>query len=121
MNLVTMLFGGYTPPDVPGRIISTDVDFVKKTKNRELFKEFAQRSAHRMKDKANVNAQRIREYLIDHPWATAQEIGDALGLTKSPVYNHLLRFRQSELVEVNTRKVRSYLLITYKWVGDNDL
>lgn len=118
MNLKTMLFGGYTPPDVPSRLISHDDNGNHTKMRQENFKAFGRRAATRRIRNACENAERIRAHLIAHPWSTAQQIGDALKLTKSPVYNHLLRYRQAGKVEVKSQRVKSTTMVAYNWIGE---
>ena len=118
MNLQDVLYGAWTPPNIPGRLISTDDPPRKRRsiKSIESFKEFGRRATVQKKAAAIANAERIKTHLIANPWATANEIGKALGLTKSPVYSHLTRFRDENKLEISTRRVGYHMLVSYKWI-----
>lgn len=115
MTLTDILYGSWMPPNVPGRLISNDDELVAKHVRKE-HQAYGRRAAKRARDKANENAERIKIHVIKNPWCTAQEIGDALGLTKSPVYNHLTRFKNDEKIEIGRRKVGAYTIVCYRWV-----
>ena len=115
MTLTDILFGNWTPPNVPGRLISNDDALVAKHVRRE-HRAYGQRAAKRAYETARENAERIKVYVMKNPWCTAQEVGSALGLTKSPVYNHLNRFKNEEKIEIGRRKAGAYTIICYRWV-----
>lgn len=116
MNLKTMLFGGYSPPDVPGRVITTDPSFTPYEK-RAVFKVDAAKYAKAIKKaEGNRNTQRIKELLKTSPGATAAEIVETLKLSKSPVYKNLLQFKEDGNVTIGKRRVGNRTIITYKWV-----
>ena len=115
MTLTDILYGSWMPPEVPGRLISTDDALVAKRVRKE-HQAYGRRAAKRAKDKANANAERIKVHVMSNPNCTAQEIGDALGLTKSPVYNHLTRFKNEAKIEIGRRQVGSYSIVCYRWV-----
>lgn len=114
-----MLFGGYTPPPIPGRLVTTD-DTPKRRSEKAVksIALFTNLSKVRAAERVNTNAERIRKHLIAHPWSTANEVCKALGLTKTPVYNHLARFKQEKKVELGRRKVGVHMLVSYKWRDD---
>ena len=112
-----MLFGGYTPPDVPGRLVTTDEESVRLSRRREETMKYGTVASRRKTKEAEVNAERIRQYLIANPWSTAKDISAALSLSKTPVYNHLVRLRENKQLEVNKKYNRSYVIISYKWAG----
>lgn len=112
-DLMTLIFGSYTPPNVPGRVVSHDDAPPPTVKAR--FKEFGRRASKRAVDRGTGNAERIKIHLMANPWSTANEIGEALGLTKSPVYKHLMCFKGDAKVEVRSKRVGGYTIVTYKW------
>ncbi len=115
MNLKTMLFGGYTPPDVPGRLIAPDGELLPEHM-RTFCKQAASNYAkHRKVSEKNLNTERIKNHLIQHPWCTAQDVGNALGLSKSPVYKNLLQFKENGKVDIRTKHIGPYKIISYKW------
>lgn len=119
MNLKTMLFGGYAPPDVPSRLVCCDNDPLQRIPEVKVTnQEFGRLATKRAIERANSNAKRIKNYMIKHPWCTAAELCKALGLTKTPVYNHLTRFKEGKQVEVRTRRAGNYTLVSYNWRGE---
>jgi len=116
MTLTDILYGSWMPPDVPGRLISTDDALVAKHIRRVHQAHGRRGGAKRAIDMANANAERIKVHVMSHPDCTAQEIGDALGLSKTPVYNYLGRFKNDKKVEIGRRQVGSYSIVCYRWI-----
>lgn len=115
MTLTDILFGNWTPPDVPGRLISTDDELIAKRRRRE-FREHGRTGGAKLSiQKASANADRIKIHVQAHPWCTAYEIAKATGLSKTPVYNHLGRFKEQSKIELGRKKVGSHLIISYRW------
>lgn len=119
MRLKDMLFGGYTPPPVPGRLVSND-DAPKRRSDKSVkaISTFVAKTRVRQAQCVSKNAERIKAHLVAHPWSTANELCQALGLTKTPVYNYLARFKHDAKVDVGVRKVGVHTLVSYRWRDD---
>lgn len=112
--LTEIFYGKWVPPKVSSRPVINEEMLTERV--RKEHKEFGKRATKRAIERANANAERIRVHVMANPGCTAKEIGEALGLTKSPVYNHLTRFKNEKKVVVGRKKVGTYTIVSYKWV-----
>lgn len=117
MSLQDILFGTWVPPEgAKSRFVSHD-DGLMNRNLRESYKDSAKLASKRRVEVKNTNTERIKDHLKRHPWCTAQDIGKALNLSKTPVYKNLVMLRDNNQVEVNSRRNGIYTIITYKWKG----
>lgn len=96
MNLKMMLFGGYTPPDVPSRVIYQDDGLMRK----EAKHLNGLRAAHeRNRVRAGETSKRFEAALRAYPWCDRDFLCRYMNLSVGAVKDHLRRLAKVGLIE----------------------